>query len=207
MFRRRPIRPLGRPVRPLVRPLVRPVVVAAPGAGAGNVPPALRRANDLMASGQYAEAAEIFDQFARGAEMRNGPRAPHFFLQAGRCRILAGQVAAGMTALMHGLALLAKRGETQHLHAAGKRAVEELRQHNLLKEADAVEALLAHNLPAGFTPATPGTPGATTAAPVQPKRLPTKCPSCGGSLIAEEVTWLDDATAECPYCGSGVRAE
>ena len=118
MFRRTPIRPIARPLRPVGRPVVRPVVVPAAGGGGVNVPPALRRANELMAAGQYAEAAQIFEQFARGAEMRGGPRAPHFFLQAGRAHILAGQVPAGMTALMHGLALLAKAGDHQHLHAA-----------------------------------------------------------------------------------------
>ena len=203
MFRRgrRVIRPI---VRPVVRPVVRGAVIPA-GRGVGNapnIPPALRRANELMSAGNYAEAADIFDQFARGAEMRNGPRAPQFFLQAGRCRILAGQVPAGMIALKHGLSMLAARGDYQHLHNAGNRVVAELKQHNLTAQAAEIEALLTQAIPAGTLPVVDA--GAT---PEKKRLLPTRCPSCGGSLVTDEAVWLDEATAECPYCGSGVRAE
>jgi len=77
----------------------------------GAIPPALRRANQLMASGQYVEAAGIFEQFANGTLSRNGPRAPWFFLLAGHARILAGQVPAGMEHIQSGLALFAVRGK------------------------------------------------------------------------------------------------
>lgn len=198
MFRRR------RVIRPILRPAVRAVVppVIRPGIGRPKVPPALLRANELMSAGNYAEAADIFDQFARGAELRGGPRAAQFFLQAGRCRILAGQVPAGMTALKHGLTILANRGDFQHMQNAGRRAVAELNQKNMKAEAAEIETMLAQMIPAGFTPA------ATSGGATEKKRLlPTKCPSCGGSLVADEVVWLDETTAECPYCGSGVRAE
>jgi hypothetical protein len=40
----------------------------------------------------------------------------------------------------------------------------------------------------------------------QPRgHLPPTCPQCGGPLRADEVDWIDSASAECPYCGSGVR--
>jgi len=202
MFRRRrPLRPI---VRPVVRSVVRPVVV--PGARRAmmtpNVPPALRRANELMAAGKYDEAADIFEQFARGAMVRNGPRAPQFFLQAGRCRILVGQVPAGMALLKQGLSLITEHGNTQQLQNAGQRIVAELKQRNLTAEAAEIEAILSQAIPGGFTPG-----AAAGQASTQPHRLPTRCPSCGGTLIADEAEWLDDATAECPYCGSGVRSE
>jgi hypothetical protein len=37
--------------------------------------------------------------------------------------------------------------------------------------------------------------------------LPTNCPSCGGPVLLKEVEWLDDITAECAYCGNGIRTE
>jgi hypothetical protein len=155
-----------------------------------------------MAAGQYAEAAAIFEHFARGAMVRGGPRAPQFFLQAGRCRVLAGLVPGGMTLLKQGLSMMAESGNKQRLQNAGQRLVAELKQHNLMVEAAEIEALLNQTLPGGFTPG-----AAASTAPAQARLLPTKCPSCGGSLLANEVEWLDEATAECPYCGSGVRAE
>ncbi|MBG0788315.1 MAG: hypothetical protein H0S79_24765 [Anaerolineaceae bacterium] len=42
---------------------------------------------------------------------------------------------------------------------------------------------------------------------VERPTLPTKCPSCGGSIDPQMVEWLDGVTVECLYCGSAVRAE
>jgi len=36
--------------------------------------------------------------------------------------------------------------------------------------------------------------------------LPASCSGCGASLIPDEVEWHDPHTAECPYCGTVVKA-
>jgi hypothetical protein len=167
----------------------------------GNIPPALQRANQLMTSGQYVEAAGIFEQFAKGALARNGPRAPWFFLQAGQARLLTGQIPAGLAHIQQGLELFTQRGQLQRLHHAGMRFVTELKARNLISEAKQIEDYLKANLPAGFVPA-PG-PNLGKPKPI----LPTACPGCGGPLRSDEVDWADELTAECPYCGSSVRAQ
>ena len=183
MFRRRGfMRPFGRPNIP-------------------DIPPALRRANELMAIGDYPGAAQAFEELARGAVARNGPRAPMLLIQAGRMRILAGQVPLGMTHLQQGLGLFATRGQWQRFNNNARRMMAELSQRGLKEEASQIEAALKSRLPAGFTPV----PGA---GPENAKRvLPTNCHGCGGPLHADEVEWTDEITAECPYCGSAVRAE
>ena len=179
--------------RPLGRPLRRAMV--------GNVPPALQKANQLMANGQYEAAAEIFEQFARGAAARNGPRAPWFFLQAGHARVLAGQVPLGMTHIRQGLLLFAVRGQPQKLYRAGMRFVTELKARGQPAEAKEIEDYLKTSLPANFSPASGNAAG-------KPKpTLPTNCPGCGGPIRSDEIEWVDDVTVECPYCGSAVRAE
>jgi hypothetical protein len=178
------------------RPFRRPLRRAMPG----GVPPALQRANQLMAAGQYAEASAIFEQFARGAQMRNGPRAPWFFLQAGHARLLAGQVPAAMAHFQQGLSLFATRGQWQKLHSSGMRIVADLNGRGLAAEAKQIEDTLKANLPAGFVPG----PAAGAA---KPALLPTNCPGCGGPIRSDEVEWVDEMTAECPYCGSAVRAQ
>lgn len=179
--------------RPVGKPMRRAMV--------GNVPPALRRANQLMADSQYAAAAEIFEQFALGAQARNGPRAPWFFLQAGHARIQAGQIPMGMAHIRQGLSALAMRGQPQRLYRAGMRFVTELKAHNLTTQAKEIEDYLKSSLPAGFAPGAGATAG-------KPKPiLPTNCQGCGGPIRSDEVDWVDDVTAECPYCGSSVRAE
>ena len=166
----------------------------------GEVPPALRRANQLMAAGQYAAAAEIFEQFARGAVQRNGPRAPLFLLQAGRARLQANQVPAAMAHFQEGFAIIAKRGNWQRLARAGQRIAAELKERSLMAEAGQVEAYLKSALPAGFVAVPPAEAPKT-------RLLPTHCSGCGGPIRSDEVEWIDEATAECPYCGSAVRAE
>ena len=168
----------------------------------GDIPPALRRANELMQIGNYPAAAQAFEELARGAVARNGPRAPWLLLQAGRMRVLAGQVPLGMTHLEQGLGLFASRGQWQRYNNSGERIVAELNQRGLTAEAQKIEATLKASLPNGFVPMAAPTAG-EKARPV----LPTNCPGCGGPLRSGEFEWTDDITAECPFCGTPVRAE
>jgi len=168
---------------------------------APDIPPALRRANQLMARGDYPGAAQAFEVLARGAVARNGPRAPMLLIQAGRMRILAGQVPMGMIHLKQGLGLFAARGQWQRFNNAGLRVSAELSQHGLIEQAGQIEATLKANLPAGFIP------GLGIGTQKTKRVLPTNCHGCGGPLHADEVEWTDEITAECPYCGSAVRAE
>lgn len=138
------------------------------------VPPGLRRANELMEIGDYPGAAQAFEELARGAVARNGPRAPSLLLQAGRMRILAGQVPLGMTHLKQGLELFAVRGQWQRYYKSGQRVVMELSQHGLTEQAKQIEATQKNTLPAGFVPGTSAWPEKTK--PV----LPTNCTGCGG---------------------------
>jgi len=178
------------------RGFVRPF--GTPGA---DIPPALRRANELMAAGDYPGAAQAFEDLARGAVARNGPRAPWLLIQAGRMRILAGQVPLGMTHLQQGLGLFATRGQWQRFNNNAQRLMAELSQRGLTGQAKQIEATLKASLPAGFVPV-------RGAGSDKVKRvLPTNCHGCGVPLHADEVEWTDEITAECPYCGSAVRAE
>lgn len=182
MFRRRPfVRPFRRAVMP-------------------TVPPALMRANELLAAGNYQAAAEAYEQLARGAQTRGLPHDAQLFLQAGRCRILAGQVPAAMTDLKQGLTLLAQRGNWPRFQNAARRAIADLNQRGLTAETAEIEALLKGALPASFV-------AEAAAGPAPKRRLPTTCPACGAPLHADEVEWSDEFTAECPYCGGAVRAE
>jgi hypothetical protein len=181
MFRRRGMRPPRRAFAP-------------------DIPPMLQRANELMASADYVGAAVAFEQLARAAEARNGPRAPMLFLQAGRARFYADQLPAAMAHFKHGLDLSAQRGQGGRVLEAGSRIIGELKLRGHTRAAGEFEVFLQGLLP-DFSNDSP--------APPAPKRtrLPTHCPSCGAALRPEELEWLDENTAECAYCGSPVRGE
>ena len=167
---------------------------------APDIPPLLRRANQMMADGDYASAASALEQLARAAEARNGPRAPIFYIQAGRARILAGQTAGGIEYLQRGLGLLATRGQANKVANVGDRVIHELNLRGMKKEAQQITDYIKNLLP-GFNP------GAPASSPAKKAALPTHCPGCGAPVRPDEVEWLDDVTAECAFCGSPVRGE
>src|SRR5512140_562692 len=90
---------------------------------APDVPPLLRRANQMLSAGQYAEAASAFEQLARAAEARGGPRAPFFHVQAGRTLMLAGQSAGGLEQIERGLGLFVLRGQPMKAANVGLRVI------------------------------------------------------------------------------------
>lgn len=167
---------------------------------AQNVPPVLQEANFAFDKGEYGRAGELFERIAETADGRNGQRAPIFHLQAGRARVLAGQVKLGMPSLKRGLELFAQRGQWQRVQQAGERVVGELTTRGLKEEAGEVESFLKQ-----LSPSMPVS--GLQSAPVKRPTLPTHCPSCGAAVRPDEVEWLDDVTAECAYCGSPVRDE
>lgn len=162
---------------------------------AAEVPPILQEAIFAFDKGQYGRAGELFEKLAETAFARGGSRAPVFYLKAGQARILAGQTTLGMPSVRRGLELLAEREQFLRLQNAGKRVIAELNERGLGNEASEIEIWL-RTQQLSETPADRPEPGPT---------LPTHCPSCGATVLPDEVEWLDEATAECAYCGSLIR--
>src|ERR1044071_3782991 len=76
---------------------------------AQEVPPILQEANFAFDKGEYGRAGELFEKIAETTAARGGPRAPVFYLQAGRARLFAGQPTLGMPPLKRGLELLSEQ--------------------------------------------------------------------------------------------------
>lgn len=167
---------------------------------AQEVSPILQEANFAFDKGEYGRAAELYVRIAQTADARGGPRAPILHLQAGRSRIYAGQTTLGMPSLKRGLELFVQRGQLQKLHNMGSRVVMELTERGLTREATEIESMLKSSVPSM-------TVMETSSAHAKKPILPTHCPSCGAPLRPDEVEWLDNATAECGFCGSPVREE
>ena len=170
---------------------------------APDVPPLLQRANQLLSAGNYVGAASAYEQLARAAESRGGPRAPLFYIQAGRCLVMAGQSATGIDQVERGLGLFAIRGQHAKVSKVGRRIAHELTARNLKKEAQQVTDYLNELMP-GFE-AESAKIGFQSSMARRP--LPTHCPGCGAPLRPDEVEWVDDNTAVCAYCGSPAHGD
>ncbi len=162
----------------------------------------LQRAHHMMETGDYLKAGRLFERLAHGA-LRQGMlrAAPNLFLQSARGYLKAGKTKHGLDLLQRGLRITAKAGKWQILSRVGTRAVDELHQEGLTDAADEIAQWLEDTLPEPRESYL--SPGVEEKTP----QLPLKCPSCGGPIHPKEVEMLDALTAECPYCGSGIRGE
>ncbi len=176
------------------RPIRRPFHRAQPR----EIPPELRRANALMDSENYADAANLLAHIAQKAERRRGPRAPLFYLRAGNAYAKAGLPNQALENAQKGLSMIAARGDWEPLERFGRRAVDELNERGYTNEAEKLSAYLKAKLPSGTFNAK------KTSASV---KLPTHCPACGVPLHPDNIHQIDSKTIECLYCGNLFRGE
>ncbi len=176
------------------RPVIRPVA-------ARRVHPALRmlrRANRLMEQGQYAQAYPVFRRLAEGADEQGMPiQAANLYLQAARARIEMGSAVDAVTLARRAIQLLVGAGRRERVGMLLPGLVERLDDKGHREQAVDLRAEVAALL--GTTK--------PVSAPAWRGMLPAKCPSCGAPARADEVTWIDDRSAECCYCGSVIQAE
>jgi hypothetical protein len=187
-FPRRPERPLRQVPRP------------------GDVGPRarqlLRQAHQLMEAGHYPEAAAAFGRLAEAARDRGMlARAGDLTLQAARAHLRAGDPEAALQRGRQGLGMLVRGGHPGRAMRLLPRLVQALREGGHHAQADALQAEAEQSL-AGIRPE----PERFGSPPARQGELPARCASCGGPLRPDEVEWHNAVTAECPYCGSTVKA-
>lgn len=177
MFRRRAFRPLRRLRR---RPLM---------------PEPLRSAMRLFDEGQFGESAEAFEALAQDAEERGKiSQAAHLTAQAARCYLRLNDIDQAYDRGRDALDLFRRAGRPGAAKRLGEEMLRILGNKGRHAEAEALEREL-QQLPA------PEWPRARRG------QLPGKCPQCGGPIKESEADWAGASSAECPYCGSIVRAE
>lgn len=194
----RPLRRAGPPLFPGRRRAFGPMRPLAPGPIR-----ALAQANQLLAAGQFAKAADQFEMLANAASANRIPVAPRLFVQAARANWRAGRIPQGMQLLRNGLGILLTAGALGVARQIAISAAGELDTLGHAQEAEEVRKFLSE-IPGAEESATPA--GEPPAEPARPT-LPANCGQCGAIVRIEEVEWIDGRTAECPYCGSPVRPE
>ena len=140
----------------------------------------------------FYNQARNFVELAGIAAAHSGPRAPRFYIQAGRAYIHAGETQEGMACLEKGYQLLLQTGRSDLAARIGWHISEELKVLGLDEQT--------HVITAWFGGIKPLLPTSTSRPP-----LPLKCPSCGGPVFPDELTWLDSSTAQCDFCGNPLR--
>lgn len=188
--------------RPLRRGLFGPIGGAW---GAGRPWQMLQHANALMAAGQPGEAAGLYDQLAQMAEARAMPkRAAQLNVQAARAWLAAGDPDAAAARARRGLGAFIALGYGARVAQLLPEVVARLREHGYTQVAAELERDMQAQLSrAGIDAA--AVRQMDMSAP-RHASLPGQCPDCGGPLRSNEIEWIDATSAECPYCGTIVKA-
>jgi hypothetical protein len=204
MFRRGPRSRRRMPVHPRRRPLM-------PGGLSRrlSLPPqvrqALSQANQLMAEGQFVEAAVIFERLSGQVERRGMlVRAGDLILQASRAHFRAGDVGTAVEQVGQALRLFVRGGREERVPRVLSRATSVLRNKGYDAQADRLEqeaAAMLEEVGSSLEEAGRRVPQATERRGI----LPPVCKGCGASLVPDEVEWHDARTAECLYCGMVVK--
>jgi hypothetical protein len=174
----------------------------APGLAGPLAQPVLRelnRAHGLLGSGHYDEAADLFGQLADGAEERRmAKRAASLHAQAAEALIAAGEPAEAVERARRAMNLLALAGRPRRARRLAERIHEALLAKGYTSEADAL--FQGAPVSAG-EPLPEAEPAPSRAA------LPGKCPHCGGAARSDDVEWIDEASAECAFCGGVIKTQ
>lgn len=203
MIRRRP------PRRPVRHPLRRRVRRPRPGVRAA-VPPRLRQAlaeaHRAMESGDFDHAARIFEEEAdKARDQGQFAAASRLALQCARAHLAGDSVETALAWAKQALQFMVQSGRPGRIPVALNRMVEHLRQRGFEAEADQLQ----HEVEERLTEVGPSLQEAqaqTVSAAGTRGQLPGKCSTCAGPLNPQDVEWYDPQTAECPYCGSVVKA-
>jgi len=168
---------------------------------------ALARANRLIADGQFAEAADIFGHLADKAKELGRPiHAAGLMIQAARAHLATDDADAAVKRAKQALLLFVHSGRVGRVPHLLAHTTEALRNKGYHAEADELERVVEEELgEMGFS-LEEVTQRVTAERPERLGTLPAQCAGCGAPLIPDEVEWHDAHTAECPYCGTVVKA-
>lgn len=148
----------------------------------------------LFEQGKFEEGANAFDSLAHEAE--EGMmffQAANLAVQAARCYMRIDDFDQAYERGMKALVLFERADRPAAARRVAERMMRILRDRNREAEAEDLERQLRQLRVA---------PGAAA----RRGELPGKCPQCGGPIKEAEATWVGPSSAECPYCGSIVKA-
>jgi len=160
----------------------------------------LSQANRLLADGQTAQAAPLFVELAGTMQASGHPRraanlharAAHAFADA---TSLPGHDDLALEQARVALRLFKQFAMAQRFGQFYGNIGRKFQARGMTAAATALQGEF-------------GAPPQPAQAPAQPAaRLPGSCPKCGAPVRSDEVDWVDPHSAECPYCGTVLRAE
>jgi hypothetical protein len=160
--------------------------------------PLLAQANQLSAAGQAAQAAPLYLRLAEIMENRRHPRrAANFHAMAAHAYAEGQDESQALAQAQAALRLFTEYHMVERAPRFFTNISHKLQAHGMNRAAETLKQEFS-----GLALAAPG-----PVEPEQHRRLPLACPKCGAPARSDEVTWVDQQTAQCTYCGTLMSAE
>lgn len=158
----------------------------------------IERASQLLAAGDFEQAALIFTQTATAMGYGRRPRAAaNLHAQAAYAWVDAGNVQRALNQAQAALAIYNRRGFGIRASAFRLNFSRYLRQHS---HPEAAESILSSSGKSASKQHPP-------APMLHHGRLPSTCPQCGAPLRSDLVEWIDESSAACDFCDSTIYTE
>jgi hypothetical protein len=160
----------------------------------------LVKANQLLTQGKPLDAGPLFASVAQAMQVSHHPRrAANLFTRAAHAYTDGKDAEHALTYARQALNLfaqtrMARRASTFYANVTRKMT-------NLGMNATANELEQEFGAQIAALPMEP-----QSATPARHGLLPTDCPKCGAPVHSEDITWVDEVTAECEYCGMLIRS-
>lgn len=164
--------------------------------------PRQAHAERLLAAGDFAEAAETFQELSRETE-EEGLLVPagHLALRAACCHLGLEDYDQADQQAERAIRLFIQARRPRLVRQVLPRVLNALEDRGRQVQAEA----LRQEVEEAFGDLMEGQPLGPAAARWA-ANLPGKCPNCGAPIKARDVAWAGPGAAECPYCGSVVKA-
>lgn len=192
MRRRRPFRPVGRPI-----------MRAGHIPGHPPLPPKLQEANRHYQNGKYREAALLYEELFDKAVRRDFPQAPRLLLQAGFAWLKTENSEKGLAAFKRGFSVWIEQKQWQILHKASFVTDARLKSEGFNNESDGLQAWLATQIPEDVQKSQVWQIAYKDRKQTTAKiNLPSVCPQCGAPVDPRDVDWFNEVIGQCPFCNA-----
>ena len=163
------------------------------------VNPRLVEANRLFQTGNYLQAAEIYEELGNKALELGIPQSPRLFIQAGISLTKVNQSKRALELIEKGLSLLIDRQKWGRLKQVSDSVIQRLGNSGLKSEAQNLKKWLDETIPIGITELPIWRESGIYN--LNQKTLPGYCPHCGGPVKLEDLEW-SGSIVKCEYCGN-----
>ncbi len=160
----------------------------------------LAKANQLAGNGNPGDAAPLFAELARELDVQRPRQAANLHARAAHVYADAGNAQSALMQARTGLSMFIQYRMVDRSPMFYANITRKFNNKSMKGAATAIQNEFGGRV--GSLPSQTQSPARLAA---RRGTLPTNCPKCGGPVHVDDVSWMDNQTVECEYCGTAIR--